>query len=479
MPQLSAKTIDALKPGPKVAYLRDSQLQGLELYVTPNGVKTFGLRYRLEDGTRRRLSLGRWPVMDVAQARQTALDALRAVASGEDPARTKRLAREAAVDATIKTVADLAAALMEASRLRGVRPSTLAHWQWLFRKHILPRFGALRFGDLTSRDVRPFLRDVGSLSGPTTSNGTLMVIKRMYNFAVEEELLENNPLARVKPAFILQSRDRVLSDSELRAIWDATAAARTKSRMGDSSRDKLAVSPALALAVRLCALTCQRAGEILGIRWSEIDLKTQTWVLPAARSKSRRESVIPLSTGALITIREAVALSEKRYGRTLRPVDALFPSPPTTRLSRMRKHAADPSGLAPMETPSLVTAMIRLTKFAGVHDASAHDLRRTGATMMASERIGALGEIIARVLNHSTSVFGVTAIYNRYAYVAEKRRALQAWSELLAEITEDPTLAPSNPVEFAGDAISPPRVQLAITDQRDRGDRRTELQQQS
>jgi len=82
--------------------------------------------------------------------------------------------------------------------------------------------------------------------------------------------------------------------------------------------------------------------------------------------------------------------------------------------------------------------MARLTQAAGVTNATVHDLRRTGETMMASEKIGALGEIVSRILNHSAAGYGVTGIYNRYGYVAEKRAALQAWSDLIGCFGKDP-----------------------------------------
>ena len=109
--------------------------------------------------------------------------------------------------------------------------------------------------------------------------------------------------------------------------------------------------------------------------------------------------------------------------------DPIFPSPrdPTNSVERM----------------SLARAMSRLIVSAGIEDASPHDLRRTAATCMASERIGALTEVVARVLNHAPPGLGVTAIYNRHAYVAEKRRALELWEGLLLEIVGE-RIRPTN-----------------------------------
>ena len=185
----------------------------------------------------------------------------------------------------------------------------------------------------------------------------------------------------------------------------------------------------MAIGVLLCLITAQRGGEVAGMVRGELDLDAGTWLLPAERSKSKREHLIPLSSTAIDLIREALAFADLRLtkltdsGETERkpqPDDPVFPSPinPSKSVARL----------------SLGRAMARLTAAAGFTDASPHDLRRTAATAMASEQIGALTEVVARVLNHSPPGLGVTAIYVRHRYLAEKRRALEDWEALLLEI---------------------------------------------
>ncbi len=433
MPNLTQKLIESLKATDKIQSLPDSAMKGLELYVTKTGVKTFSVRYTLPDGTRRRMTLGRWPVLTLVDAREMTLDILNQVAKGKDPAVAKKVGSAEARANQVKTVRDLGEALIQASTLKGVRPSTLTYWSWLMKKHINPRVGDLRTTDLTSKLLRPVLREIGADAGPVTSNRTLTVLKRMYNFAVDEELLEVSPIAKVKFAFNETSRDRVISESELAAIWRILELSKNPSRNGDPERDGLGVSAAMALAIQLCAFTCQRGSEVIGIRWGEVDLEARAWVLPAARSKSKRENVVPLSDSALAAIRDAYRLAEARYGRSLLAGDALFPSP---RSRRSPAEAQAGTDIPPVERLSLNRAMARLTQAAGVTNATVHDLRRTGATMMASEKIGALGEIVSRILNHSAAGYGVTGIYNRYGYIAEKRSALQAWCKLIEQFAD-------------------------------------------
>lgn len=228
MPNLTQKFIESLKPIDRMQTIPDTGMRGLELYVTKTGIKTFSVRYTLVDGTRRRITLGRWPVLTLSDARAQTLGILSQVTKGKDPAHAKQAQQAEARALEIKTVHDLGVALLAASERKGVRPSTLTYWGWLLRKHINPRLGHYRTLELTSKLVRPVLQEIGADSGPVTSNRCLTVLKRMYNFAVEEELIEHNPLAALKFAFNEVSRDRVLSIEELAKIWRILELARLR-----------------------------------------------------------------------------------------------------------------------------------------------------------------------------------------------------------------------------------------------------------
>jgi|SRR5579871_1575615 len=422
MSSLTERTIRALKPqGSRIA-LRDNGTPGLELRVGKGGTKTFAVRYTLADGTRRRLNLGRWPALSLAEARAMALVEMGKAEKGGDPALDRKRAREEARHREVRTVADLAEALFEAG---GVRPSTDAYRRWLWRKHLKPSFGDTRPEDVAPGRTRRFIREIGTSAGGITANRSLALLKRILNFGVEEEHIGSNPIARVGPTFVEVSRARVLTEAELAALWEVAERTKAPVRQGTKQRDDLAVSRAMAIGVLLCAVTLQRAGEVAGVRRSELDLDAKLWLLPAERSKSRREHVIPLTDAAIALIREALALADLRRGdRQASDADPLFPSP---------RDAA-----RPVARMSLGRAMARMCRAADIENASAHDLRRTGATMMASERIGVLSEVVSRVLNHAPPGPRVSGIYNRHRYLPEKRRALEAWEGQLMEIVVRP-----------------------------------------
>lgn len=436
MANLTAKAIEALRPADRMITIPDGATPGLELYITKGGAKTFSVRYTLPDGTRRRMNLGRWPAVSLASARELALGVMARVARGEDPAFEQKEVKARSRTREIRTLADLCDALLSSCTERGVRDSTIAYWTWLNAKHLRPRLGGLRLEDVTSGRARTALRDIGAEAGPTTANRVHGLLRRALNFGVEEEHLQTNPILRLKPLFNEASRARVLLDVELKSIWATAQETLTPARDGVSTRDELGVSRAMALALLLCATTLQRGGEVIGLRADELDLETRTWILPAERTKANREHVVPLSSLAVELLEEVQQLASLRLGRSPEGRDPLFPSP------------RDASKA--VERLSLTRAMARLSRAAGVQNATPHDLRRTGATILASERIGALSEVVARVLNHAPPGLGVTGIYNRYAYVAEKRRALDVWGSLLKQIVSG-ELSSSNvvPIKLA------------------------------
>ena len=431
MPNLTQKFIESLKPIDRMQTIPDAGMRGLELYVTKTGIKTFSVRYTLTDGTRRRMTLGRWPLLTLTDARAQTLDILSQVTKGKDPARTKQTLQAEARALVVKTITDLGAALLEASARKGVRPSTLTYWGWLIRKHINPRIGHFRTLEMNSKLVRPVLQEIGSEAGPVTSNRCLTVLKRMFNFAVEEELLEHNPLAAMKFAFKETSRDRVLTLTELSRLWAALERIISKSGETAPTSAHIGVSTSMALAIQTCLFTCQRGSEVAGMLWGEVDLDTLAWVIPAARTKAKRENLVPLSPQAATAISQAKFLAEARYGHPLGPGDAVFPSP---RAKRLDVQSGLGSKIHPIERLSLNRAMSRVTAEAGIENATLHDLRRTGATLMCSEKIGTLEEIVARILNHSSSAPSVTGTYNRYGYVKEKRSALNGLGNLIENV---------------------------------------------
>ena len=237
-------------------------------------------------------------------------------------------------------------------------------------------------------------------NAPSTARHCRAVLRQTYNWAIRNELTGANPaqLTVLPPP---AERERVLADDELRAIWEGTEEP-TASETG--------------LAIRLAMLTLQRGGEVAGIRAGEIDRKSRLWTLPGSRTKNHRLHVVPLSDSAMAVLGQAFGDGDwKGYA---------FPA----RKGSTRSHIG---------RASIGRTLLRLAKRLGIENATPHDFRRTGSTNITGERIGIPRFIVSRVLNQTSDTGGaaaVTAVYDRNEYLKEKRRALDAWAELLGEI---------------------------------------------
>ena len=209
------------------------------------------------------------------------------------------------------------------------------------------------------------------------------------------------------------ARDRVLFDHELRTIWRAFAA--PQEFAGPT------MSPATGIALQLALVTLQRRGEIAQMHTREFDLDQRLWTIPASRTKNKRVQVVPLSDQAVLLIQQAMRLAA---GTGRNPYEGyLFPSPRKPNL--------------PIESHALTRAFGRMAKILELQDVRVHDMRRTGATLMTGENLGIPRLIVSQVLNHVSDTGGaatVTSVYDRNAYVLEKRRALEAWAAHLAKI---------------------------------------------
>ena len=293
---LTDRTVRALKP-PSTGRLDvwDEDNPGFGLRISAEGRRTWILMYRMGKKLRR-LTLGRFPTLGLAAAREKATDALREVGKGQDPGQRKIEERRA------ETFSELAREYIErhASKKRSGREDIRLlngspHKKKTGKKPHVPlvtRWGDRRIKDIKRRDIRELLDEVAARA-PIMANRTLALVRKMFNFAIERDWLEANPCHMVKPPGEEKQRERVLSEDEIRLVWKA---------LDDES-------PLIAALFRIRLLTAQRGGEVHGAAWSEFDLATGWWTIPAERSKNGLAHRVPLSPQAvriLKTWRETV-----------------------------------------------------------------------------------------------------------------------------------------------------------------------------
>lgn len=425
----SAKPIDG-----KLTEYADTKERGLALRITAAGVKSWTFRYRTFAGEQKRMSLGRLDDVSLADARNLVVAERAKVAKRQDPVAMRRAEKAEAVRlATLETVKEIgdryfaeAAYGRHRPDARPKRQSTIDMEKGYFDRLIAPHFGKERLADLSRARIQAFVNDLasGDGSGEKASRSAArqcrVILNAIFNFAMWQELATVNPCRFVTvPRF--RPRERILSDEELRALWCAFRDA--------PGMENVFVSRPVVIATQLAALTLQRRSEITGMRKCEIDYEGKIWTIPGDRTKNHRTHVVPLSDAAMTLLREAESLSKES--------EFVFPSP---------RDAAKP-----IEPAALSHAWRRVCGAVNLKDTRPHDLRRTGATMLTSERLGFPRFIVSRILNHASDTGGsatVTEVYDRHSYMPEKRRALEAWKELLLEIVGERQKRSANVVEL-------------------------------
>lgn len=429
---LTDKAVQAAKaaPGQRLE-LWDAKVSGLCLRVTDKGAKTWVVRYRTLDGRQPRFTLG--PAgsakgdLSLVEARDRASQVRRTAREGGDPAAAKRADVAAARAVTIRTMDDLAETYFTKSEKgtyratrRGKKAATVQGERGLWKYRLKPELGGRPVDSMTKPILRNLLEDIAE-DAPVQSNRARALLRAMFNFAIHEERVAANPVTGI-PAFGDETaRDRVLTDEEIKAVWlGLLDPSGLKIGEGEDERP-LFISPAVRLALRLSLLTLQRRGEVAGMRRDEIRMNESTWTIAKERTKNGKVHVVPLSPEALSVVRQAMDLQDPDE-----PSPFVFPSP----WKKLEGRSIDGGALS--------HALSDLYAALKIEDANLHDLRRTGASAMASERLLVPPIVISRVLNHTTDGGGGAAVTTRHyaihEYASEKRTALDAWARLLTMI---------------------------------------------
>lgn len=439
--KLTDKTVLAAKPKAKQRVeLWDETTPGLCLRVSNQGDDTEGpfkrvwvWRYRTLDGRQPRLTLGDYSTKHSLKWAREQVEELRVVVRrGADPAGDRKQAKAAAKAQPLRTFDDLADAYFTACekghwkpRRKQKRASTIDGERKILKRNVRPIIGEVRLEDVDRGMLRKLFNDMIDRNIGAQTNKTHAIIRQVLAYGVAQERLGINPAAAIEKPATETPRARVLSDPDLKTLWGALANPpgdlRLPAKEGEEQGRRFYVSRSMSIALQLATLLMVRRGEVAGMRRSELDLAQRTWLIPAERMKGGQAHLVPLPAKAIELIEEAIELA--KAGRKESP-DPVFPSP----------RAAS----KPIRADSVTHAMLGVCSALGIPAASPHDLRRTGATALTSERIAVSPFIRSQVLAHRSDAGGGAAVsmahYDANSYVAEKRRALQAWEDLLLEI---------------------------------------------
>lgn len=394
---ITKRAVDALEPGELLA---DTEVRGFVARRLPSGVVTYGFRYRDKGtGKRRWMALGLHGQITPDQARDLAKQHAGAVASQRDPQAELQEARAAAEAAGPGKSVD---ALLDEFLARHVRKAglrTADEIESTLARLVRPRIGEKGIYDLRRSEVVEMLDDIEDTVSARTADKVLGHLRKAFNWYAPRDDQFNSPIvpgmARTKLRDL--SRDRTLSDDEIRDVWAALPA----------------VNPVYARIVETLLRTAQRLNEVARLNWDEVEPQGEAWTVPADRYKSKVAHTVPI-------LPEVAALLGDR------------PEPVT---SRNRYVFSTTGGAAPFSGFSkakiaLDAAIASARKTAKQKPMPAwrlHDLRRTARSLMA--RAGVHADVAERVLGHLQP--GVKGIYDRHAYLDEKRLALEKLNGLI------------------------------------------------
>jgi integrase len=425
---LTTAAVRAYKPASDRREIPDAGCRGLYIIVEPTGRKSWAVRARRPDGRPGKLRLGSVNIADghvadpevgmhltLKSARVLATRVLNELASGRDIfAEHKRVKakHDAASAAMFPRMAQdfIERYLRDRKGIRTWKKKALVLGldyrgggaaPIIIPGSLCDQWATRAVSNITKAEVRGVVDEARStgIPGRTTRNKgpssdreieIAGALRGMFDWLLRDrEAIDTDPTASLPSAEPATERERVLTDDELRAVWRAC----------DD------IKPAFAGVIRVMALTGQRRGEVMGMRWDELSDDRKTWTIPAARSKNKRAHTVPLSSA----VRDL--LPEERVGEFVFSTDG------------GKRHVA---GFAKVKVA--FDAVLELKE-----KWRWHDIRRTVATGL--QRLGVALTVTEAVLNHvSGTRGGIVGLYQRHDYDEEKRKALDGWAAYLAAL---------------------------------------------
>ena len=373
----SIKRLPTPKKGNRITY--DDDVKGFGCRVTAAGARSFVLNYVTRGGRERRYTIGGYPDWQTTVARAKARDLRRLVDDGGDPLADIEHERAA------PTVSDLIARF-DAEHLPRLRPSSQEDYRRMLASHIRPHFGRhIKVADVSFADIDRLHRKITAAGHLHRANRVVAVTSKMFALAIRWRMRSDNPVRGIQRN-TEHHRRRYLSADELVRL--------TKALAEHSNQHG-------ANMVRLLLLTGARRGEVLSMRWADIDFSAGTWSKPPSSTKQKEHHEAPLSAPARQLLSEiceaqAAANPKKLLG------EFVFPS-----------HGAAGHRV------ELKKNWAQLCKAAGISGLRLHDLRHSFASQLASG--GASLPLIGALLGHSNPV--TTARYATYSVTLSGQRS--------------------------------------------------------
>jgi integrase len=369
------------EPGAERTIYWDTKKTGFGLVVTAAGARSYIIQYR-HNGRGRRMKLK--GVRTLSQARRVAKAELGKVGDRRDPLAERRKAETSAQN-TLESIAE------EYFKRERSHVRTMDERRTAFKRLIFPKFGTRPIDSIQRDEIARLLDRIEDENGPVMARLALAYLRRLMNWHARRSNDFRSPIVRGMGPKVSAARARVLSDDELRAVWKAAEAQ----------------GGAFSYFLRFILLTATRRTEGARMTRDELSARRDTpgtdWTIPAARYKTKRDFLVPLSTAACELLDGMPRMGRRGYVFT---TDGTRPIGGYSKFKRQFDEAC------------------------GVSDWTLHDLRRTARSLMS--RAGVISDHAERALGHV--IPGVRGTYDRHEFLVEKARAFELLAGQLARI---------------------------------------------
>ncbi len=340
--------------------------------------------------------------MPLADARERAMELRKAIDEGIDPRRARPRRRQQSVPLPLSAgISDKHSVEFLISEFiqRYLRPHRKRpEWaEAILARDVLPKWKGRDARTITPAEVIDLLDGIVDRGARVLANRTASLLSQLFRFGIHRHIVTSSPVQLLyRPGGKEKARERILTDEELGAFLANPRACTRYERLEH--------------VITVLLLTGQRRGELALARWSDVDLQARTWVIPDENAKGGRGHIVPLTDWA---VEEFAALKREAEGSAwVLPANG-------------GEDHIDPKQLS----RSLAKCLTRF-KECGIAAFTLHDLRRTCRTGLS--RLKVEPHVAERVLNHVQP--GVAGVYDRFAYMEEKRAALEKWAAHLREL---------------------------------------------
>lgn len=390
---LNDRILKNAKPKEKAYKLTDRD--GMYAYVATSGTISFRFDYHF-NGRRETLTIGRYGIITLAEARERLLAAKKKLEQGISPAKEKKDRKEA-----VRTGETFGLWFIKYIDNAQFADSTRQLREETYERNIKRGFDNKKMTEITSQDVRSLCDKIKERGAPSTAIFVRDIFAHVYKFAILKGLDAENPARDIAPSSIakIKARERTLTEREIKIFLHYL--------------EKSETYPTSKKGLLLILLTLVRKGEMVNAKWHEIDFEERIWQIPAERMKARRAHNVYLSNQAIEILQYLKMLAENS---------------PYILPARGKPNQA----VAMSSLNRAIKKAIELARQDGITfaDFTVHDLRRTGSTLLHEQ--GYNSDWIEKSLAHEQR--GVRAVYNKAEYAEQRRKMLQEWADWIDSI---------------------------------------------